>query len=79
LNSISYKCQTKYPIVLIHGTGFRDRKYLNYWGRIPKALASNGSSIFYGHQDSWATIENNAIMIKNSIEKIIAETGYEQS
>ncbi|QAA32177.1 alpha/beta fold hydrolase [Clostridium manihotivorum] len=78
MNSISCKCQTKYPIVLIHGTGFRDRKYLNYWGRIPKALASNGSSIFYGYQDSWATIENNAIMIKNSIEKIIAETGAEK-
>jgi len=29
------KCQTKYPIVLIHGAGFRDRKLLNYWGRSP--------------------------------------------
>lgn len=78
LNIISDKCHTKYPIVLIHGTGFRDRKYLNYWGRIPKVLMNNGCSIFYGHQDSWATVENNAIIIKNSIEKIIAETGADK-
>ncbi len=75
---MSDMCHTKYPIILIHGTGFRDRKYLNYWGRIPKALTNNGCSIFYGHQDSWATIENNAIMLKNSIEKVIAETGAEK-
>lgn len=78
MNIRSDKCQTKYPIVLIHGTGFRDRKHLNYWGRIPKVLESNGCAIFYGHQDSWATIENNAMTIKNSIEKIITQTGVEK-
>lgn len=78
LNFISDKCQTKYPIVLIHGAGFRDRKHLNYWGRIPKVLTNNGCSIFYGHQDSWATIENNARIIKNSIEKVIEETGMDK-
>ncbi len=78
MNMISHKYHTKYPIVLIHGTGFRDRKYFNYWGRIPKVLTRNGCSIFYGHQESWAAIENNAIIIKNSIEKIIEETGAEK-
>lgn len=78
LNNISDKCQTKYPVVLIHGTGFRDRKYLNYWGRIPKVLTNNGCKVFYGNQDSWATIENNAITIKNRIEEVIAETGTEK-
>jgi len=78
LNITSNKCKSKYPIVLIHGTGFRDRKHLNYWGRIPNILKNNGCRVFYGHQDSWATIENNAITIRNSIEKIIAETGAEK-
>ena len=78
MNNISNKCKAKYPIVLIHGTGFRDRKYLNYWGRIPKVLENNGCSIFYAHQDSWATIENNALTIKNSIEKAIAESGSDK-
>ena len=68
-------CKTKYPVVLIHGTGFRDRKYLNYWGRIPKFLIQNGCLIFYGNQDSWATIENNAATIKDTLEHILNKTG----
>lgn len=78
LNNVSDKCHTKYPVVLIHGAGFHDRKLLNYWGRIPKILTYHGCRVFYGHQDSWATIENNAITIKNRIEKITAETGSEK-
>ncbi len=78
MNKISDECNTKYPLVLIHGTGFRDRKHLNYWGRIPKVLIDRGCLIFYGQQDSWATIENNAAIIKNNIEKIIAETSAEK-
>ena len=32
-------CGTKYPILLVHGVFFRDFRYLNYWGRIPRELA----------------------------------------
>ena len=32
----------KYPILMVHGMGFRDRKYLNYWGRIPGTLEKAG-------------------------------------
>jgi len=60
----SMNCATKYPIMLIHGTGFRDRKYFNYWGRIPKALEEQGATLFYGHQDSWGSIEYNADVLK---------------
>lgn len=35
-------CQTKYPLLLVHGVFFRDTRYLNYWGRIPKELEKNG-------------------------------------
>lgn len=69
----SNKCKTKYPILLLHGTGFRDRKILNYWGRIPKELKRNGAKIFYGEQDSWGTVENNAKLIKENIKKIISQ------
>ena len=31
-------CKTKYPILLVHGVFFRDFRYVNYWGRIPKEL-----------------------------------------
>jgi len=78
MNNISDQCHTKYPFVLIHGAGFRDRKFLNYWGRIPNALKGHGCQVFYGNQDSWATIENNAIVIKETIERIMTENKVEK-
>ena len=43
---------TKYPILMIHGMGFRDHDRLCYWGRIPKMLEKNGARVFFGRQDS---------------------------
>lgn len=68
-------CNTKYPILLIHGTGFRDRKRFGYWGRIPKTLEDAGAVVFYGNQDSWASIERNAEMIRDTLHDIIRDTG----
>ena len=61
-------CQTKYPILLVHGVGFRDYKRPLYWGRIPGALSERGATLFYGEQDSWATIEENAAVLAERIE-----------
>ncbi|MDP4177402.1 MAG: triacylglycerol lipase [Bacillota bacterium] len=71
-------CKTKYPLVLVHGVGFRDLRYLNYWGRIPKELIRNGAEIYYGNQEAWGTTEYNANDIKNKILEIIKETGCEK-
>ena len=60
---------------MVHGVGFRDLHFFNYWGRIPKALEENGATIFYGHQEGWATIQNNAETLKNTIMKVLEETG----
>jgi len=68
-------CSTKYPLVLVHGVRFRDLKYINYWGRIPKELRRNGATIFYGHQEAWGTVEHNAQDIKDKILSILEETG----
>ena len=68
----------KYPILLVHGMGFRDSKRINYWGRIPKALEQMGCKIFYGHQDSNASIETNAQTIADRIHEIVEETGVEK-
>ncbi len=76
--STSSVCQTKYPIILLHGVGFRDFKYLNYWGRIPKELIKNGATIYYGHQEAWGTIEDNAHQIKDKILEIISTTECEK-
>jgi len=67
------RCQTKYPIVLIHGAGFRDLKWPVYWGRIPAALERNGAAVFYGLQDCWGSVETNAEAIARRIDAILAE------
>lgn len=63
----------KYPILLVHGMGFRDRKHLNYWGRIPGVLRSEGAAVFYGNQDSNGSIEGNAAFLEAQIKKLALE------
>ena len=67
-------CKTKYPLLMLHGIGFRDYKYINYWGRIPSLLIKNGALVYYGHQQAWGTIESNAEEIKQKIKEILKET-----
>ncbi len=69
---------TKYPILLLHGVGFRDLKWPLYWGRIPSALAETGSLLFYGLQDCWARVEDNARTVKARINQILDETDSEK-
>ncbi len=68
----------KYPVLMVHGMGFRDTKLINYWGRIPAELEKLGCKIYYGYQDSNASIETNAQHIKRRIEEILSETGAEK-
>ena len=71
-------CRTRYPIVLIHGAGFRDLKWPVYWGRIPAELQKRGAVVRYGLQDCWASTETNAAEIARRILEILAETGAEK-
>jgi triacylglycerol lipase len=71
-------CKTKYPLVLVHGVGFRDLKYINYWGRIPKELIRNGATVYYGNQEAWGTVEYNAEDIKEKVFQVLKETGAEK-
>ena len=70
--------KTKYPILLVHGMGFRDRKILNYWGRIPKKLKENGNIIYYGEQEANATIESNAVYLAKKINYILEKENVEK-
>ncbi len=72
------RCQTKYPVLLIHGAGFRDLRWPVYWGRIPRVLAGHGAKIFYGQQDCWASTAVNAAALKERAEAILRETGAEK-
>ena len=71
-------CQTKYPILMVHGVFFRDVKLINYWNRIPAALEKNGSKIFYGKQQSADSVANIAAELKARIDEIVESEGCEK-
>lgn len=71
-------CKTKYPLLMVHGIFFRDWENFKYWGRIPNELVKNGAVIYYGNHQSTASVEQSAQELKQSILKIVAETGCEK-
>lgn len=68
----------KFPILLVHGMGFRDRKHINYWGRIPKVLAEEGNLIFYGNQDANGSVVTNGEYLAARIRKLAEENNIEK-
>lgn len=68
-------CATRYPILMVHGVFFRDFRYLNYWGRIPKELEQNGAVLYYGNQQSAASVEECGKELAKRIKEIVMETG----
>lgn len=71
-------CQTKYPIVMVHGVFFRDTKYLNYWGRIPRELEINGATVYYGNHQSADAIADSAQELAQRIREIVESTDCEK-
>jgi triacylglycerol lipase len=69
-------CSTKYPLMLVHGAGFRDdNRFYSYWGRIPKALTDRGAHVFLSGQDAWGSVEESAEVVKASILAALEKTG----
>lgn len=71
-------CATKYPILMVHGVFFRDFRFFNYWGRIPEQLEINGAKVFYGNQQSAASVEESGKELAERIKKVCEETGSEK-
>ncbi len=71
-------CATKYPLLMVHGVFFRDLKLFNYWGRVPETLERNGARIFYGNQQSAASVEESAKELTARIKQIVEESGCEK-
>lgn len=65
----------RYPVLLVHGAGFRDLKRPLYWGRIPKALEAQGVSVYYGLQDGWGSVETNAEALAARIAELAPTCG----
>lgn len=68
-------CHTNYPILMVHGVFFRDIRFFNYWGRIPKELMRNGAVIYYGNQQSAASVEVCGQELADRVKQLAAETG----
>lgn len=68
-------CETKYPLLMVHGVFFRDFKFFNYWGRVPDDLIQNGATVYYGNQQSAASVEVCGKELADRIKEIVDETG----
>lgn len=71
-------CATRYPVLLVHGVFFRDLRHLSYWGRIPRALAQNGATLYYGQQQSAASVADCGQELAVRIRDIVETSGCEK-
>lgn len=71
-------CKTKYPILLVHGVFFRDFRFFDYWGRISDELKKNGAVLYYGNQQSAASVSDCGKELAERIQAIVKETGCEK-
>ena len=71
-------CHTRYPILLVHGVFFRDRRFPNYWGRIPASLIKNGAALYYGNHQSASSVKDSAEELAVRIREIAEQTGCEK-
>ena len=74
----NHECQTRYPILLVHGVFFRDFRFFNYWGRIPAELKRNGAELYYGNQESAASVARCGEQLAARIREILKETGCDK-
>lgn len=68
----------KYPLLLVHGMGFKDYKHISYWGRIPKKLEEMGCDIYLGNQDANGSVESNGEALAEKINEIASQTRAEK-
>lgn len=71
-------CETKYPLLMVHGVFFRDFKYFNYWGRVPEDLEANGATIFYGNHQSAASVEAGSKELAKRILELVSQQACEK-
>ena len=66
----------KYPLLFVNGYVAPDK--VSFWGRIPQKLADRGIPVFYGNTAAWGDYESNALLLKETIDKILSNTKKEK-
>jgi triacylglycerol lipase len=71
--------ELKYPVILVHGAGFRNKTVgVKYWGRVPRYLMNEGPVFHLCGTDMWGAVESNGALIKKGILEVLAVTGTEK-
>ena len=61
----------KYPVILVHGIVIKDFLFIKAFGKIENKLRKEGYLVFTSKTDGFGTIEDNASILKEQIEKIL--------
>ena len=69
---------TTYPIVLVHGVGLKEFKFLRAFGKIEKILSKEGYLVSTADTDGFGKIETNAEQLKEYIEKVLQENNTQK-
>lgn len=64
-------CDTRYPIMLVHGTALSDRRNSKCWGSIPECLRERGAYVCFGKQDAWGSTSNNKIQLGIRVDEAL--------
>jgi len=70
-------CDTKYPIVLVHGVAYQGSGLLGigYFYNIPAALQADGANVFISNQSPLASTADRAAQLKTFVQQVLATTG----
>lgn len=72
------KLNTKYPILLLHGMGYKGSKHIGYWGRIPEVLEAHGAIVYIATQDANGSVEGNAKQIEALLLEILSDNDIDK-
>lgn len=66
-------CATRWPLLLVHGVGYKQAERFGYWGDIPQLLRAHGAVVYVSDNDAWGTTTSNAAQLETIVQRILVE------